>query len=75
MADLWGPHEPAWQGDPPPEYRSAEALHKLIALHKKDGTKPTEWDMISALSGALIDLEIRVVQMKRRLDELGESES
>ncbi len=68
---FWPAHEELRGGSKPPdEYTVAQSLHTYTELHKKDGTKPSEWDMISLLCGYVVELEEKMVHMQRRLIEL-----
>jgi hypothetical protein len=69
---FWPEHEPPWNGEPPEEMRLAKTLMDFVNAYKKDGTTPTYKEMISLFGGALIDMEERMVQMQRRLNELGD---
>ena len=68
---FWPAHEESRGGtEPTDEFTVAQSLHKFTEAHKKDGTKPSEWNMISLLCGYVIELEEKMVHMQRRLIEL-----
>jgi hypothetical protein len=69
--DFWPAYEPARNTEAiPPEFRVTRMLNEFIDSHKADGTTPTQRDVVSLLSGAIIDIEERLVHMQRRLIEL-----
>ncbi len=67
---FWPEHEPARSGEPSDEFTVAQSLHTFTERHKRDGTKPSERDLISLLCGYVLELEEKMVHMQRRLIEL-----
>jgi hypothetical protein len=68
---FWPAHEPSRGGsEPPDEYTVAQSLHTFTERHKRDGTTPSESDMILLLGGYVIELEEKMVHMQQRLIEL-----
>jgi hypothetical protein len=55
---------------PTDEYTVAQSLYGFTEAHKRDGTTPDPWTMISLLSGYIVELEEKMVHMQKRLIEL-----
>jgi hypothetical protein len=71
MADFWPPHlSQIGDTEPHEDARGYRVLHEFIKMHKNAGTIPREWDFVAVLSAVVIDLEERLIQMQRRLNEL-----
>lgn len=72
---FWPEHDKSRNGElPPDEYTVAQSLHKFAEAHKRDGTTPSEWAMISLLSGYVVELEEKMVHMQQKIIELNGGE-
>ncbi|WP_280447739.1 hypothetical protein [Nocardia cyriacigeorgica] len=70
---LWPDHDP--QGMNGPDEMRGEAVLRAFGEEVKAGRKAfTAQEVFAILGGVIIDMEGRMVQMQRRLNELGESQ-
>ncbi|MGW4094456.1 hypothetical protein [Nocardia sp. NPDC004750] len=71
MAALWPEHDP--EGMNGPDEMRGEAVLRAFGEEVKAGRKHfTAQEVYAILGGVIVDLEGRMVQMQRRLNELGE---
>jgi hypothetical protein len=71
MAALWPEHDPAGMNGP--DEMRGEAVLRAFTEEVKAGRKAfTAQEVYAILGGVIVDLEGRMVQMQRRLNELGE---
>ncbi|MCP2293971.1 hypothetical protein APR11_000375 [Nocardia amikacinitolerans] len=71
MTAFWPESEPKWTGEPPEEMRASRLLHAYYEdLKAGRQPQPTAIDVLAHLGGTIVDLEERLVQMQRRLNEL-----
>ncbi len=72
MTAFWPEHEPNWEnGKPPEEMRGAAVVDSFRQVLKERSTAVTAQEVFAVLGGVIIDLEERLVQIKRQLDETG----
>jgi hypothetical protein len=71
MAAFWPEHDP--EGMNGPDEMRGENLLRVFADEVEAGRKSfTAQEVYAILGGVIVDLEGRMVQMQRRLNELGE---
>ncbi|AWY04704.1 hypothetical protein PBI_EBERT_36 [Gordonia phage Ebert] len=69
MTDFWPDHEPQWNGAPPEEMRGSAVIYAFVEELKTRNTAVTAQEVLAVLSGVIVDLEERLVQMRRQLNE------
>lgn len=71
MAAFWPEHDPAGMNGPD-EMRGEAVLKAFLEDVKAGRTAITAQEVAAILGGVIVDLEGRMVQMQRRLNELSE---
>ncbi|AMS02778.1 hypothetical protein SEA_YEEZY_33 [Gordonia phage Yeezy] len=71
MTDFWPEHEPRWNGAPPEEMRGSAVLHAFAEELKSRNTAVTAQEVLAVLGGVIVDLEERLVQIRRQLNDAG----
>lgn len=72
MTAFWPEHEPMWKNsEPPEEMRGAAVVNSFRQVLEERGTAVTAQEVLAILGGVIIDLEERLVQIRRELNETG----
>lgn len=72
MTAFWPEHEPKWKnGESAEEMRGAAVVDSFRQVLEERGTAATAQEVLAVLGGVIIDLEERLVQIRRELNETG----